>query len=80
MTAWTTMGSQSAVRLLPGPAAPPPSPSRLRKGFVALLKLMPEEALWAELEEWMEEEARAHEHCEAVRAELAQRGKNADEN
>jgi hypothetical protein len=47
--------------------------SRLRKGFTELLKKMPEEALYAELEEWREEEARAHEHFAAVEAEIAGR-------
>lgn len=60
-------------------AAAPPA-SRLRKGFAALLKQMPESALWAELEEWKEEEARAREHSDAVHAELLARGKGAGEN
>lgn len=49
------------------------SGSRLRSGFTDLLRKMPAEALFAELEEWREETARAEEHLQAVIAEIQSR-------
>jgi hypothetical protein len=52
-----------------------PAPlSRLRTGFTGLLKKMPLDALYAELTEWTEEQARAAEHVAAIEAEIASRG------
>ena len=50
--------------------------SRLRNGFRELLHRMPKEALFAELEEWREEAARAEEHLQAVLTEIESRGEN----
>jgi hypothetical protein len=48
--------------------------SRLRGGFQSMLKKMPLDALYAELTEWTEEQARAAEHVAAIEAEIATRG------
>lgn len=48
--------------------------SRLRRNFMHLLHIIPDDALWAEYEEWQEEVARAHEHLDAVMQEIARRG------
>ena len=48
-------------------------PSRLRRHFLLLLSTIPNDALWAELEEWQEEVERAKEHLAAVTAELVAR-------
>lgn len=63
-----------------GVADTAPAPTRLRKGFLRLLAAVPPDALWAELEEWQEEEARAREHREAVEEELKRRGLLTPEN
>jgi hypothetical protein len=47
--------------------------SRLRTGFTVLLKKMPLDALYAELTEWTEEQARAAEHVQAIETEIARR-------
>jgi hypothetical protein len=53
-------------------AAAPPA-SRLRTGFTVMLKKMPLDALYAELTEWTEEQARAAEHVQAIETEIARR-------
>lgn len=52
---------------------------RIRPNFRRILSEMPQDALWAELEEWQEEVERSKEHVAAIEAEFAKRrgcGKN----
>ncbi len=55
-------------------AAAPAPVSRLRTGFTTMLKKMPLDALYAELTEWTEEQARAAEHVAAIEEEITSRG------
>jgi hypothetical protein len=72
--AWLLADSTGVTEEGGAAAEPAAAPSRLRKGFLRLLAAVPPDALWAELEEWQEEEARAREHREAVEEELRRRG------